>query len=149
MRPDLRGNFFGFLYKVRNYVFQIDPSTTRKILPGQYNKNFKALNSLIQMTKDNGIILIIYNAPIRNDVKLPYDIDQYNKFKKSLINLSNQNSVKYLNFENIVPNYLWGEKESTSISKKNEIDFMHFKARGHKILSEKIFKEMIYYWSGD
>ena len=35
-RSDFRGNFFNFLYKLRNFIFQIDPSTTRKILPGQY-----------------------------------------------------------------------------------------------------------------
>ena len=146
-RPDFRGNLFNFLYRFRNFVFQIDPSTTRKILPGHYKKNFQALNSIIKIAKDNEIKLIIYNVPIRNDFKIPYDIEDYNKFKKSLNILSNRHSIRFLNLENIVPNHLWGEKNPTSISKENEIDFMHFQEPGHKILSETLYSEMINYWS--
>ena len=148
-RSDFRGNLFNFLYQFRNYVFNIDPSTTRKILPGQYKKNFQALNSLIKITKDNKIKLIIYNVPIRNDVKIPYNIKDYNEFKKSLINLSNQKSIKFLNLESIVPNNLWGKKVSTTISNKNEFDFMHFKEQGHEILAKSLYLEMINYWSKD
>ena len=145
-RPDFRGNFFNFLYKLRNFVFQIDPSTTRKILPGPYKKNFEALNSIIKIAKDNKINLIIYNVPIRNDFKIPYNIQHYNKFKKDLNTISSQYSIKFINLENIIPNYLWGETYSTSISRKNDIDFMHFKEPGHKILSEALYSEMVNYW---
>ena len=146
-RPEFRGKFFNFLYRLRNFIFQIDPSTTRKILPGHYKKNFQALNSIIKIAKDNKIKLIIYNVPIRNDFKIPYDIEDYNKFKKSLDIISTQHSIKFLNLENIVPNHLWGEKDPTSISRENEIDFMHFQEPGHKILSETLYSEMINYWS--
>ena len=145
-RPDFRGNFFNFLYRLRNFVFQIDPSTTRKILPGPYLKNFQALDSIIKISKDNKIKLIIYNVPIRNDFKIPYDIKDYNNFKKSLNTIAIQNSIRFLNLENIVPNHLWGVKDPTSISKDNEIDFMHFQEPGHKILSETLYSEMTNYW---
>ena len=146
-RSQFRGNLFNFLYRLRNYVFQINPSTTREILPGEYKKNFQALNSLIQITKENKIKLIIYNVPIRNDVKIPYDNEDYSKFKKDLINISNKNSLKFLNLEMIVPNNLWGKKISTTISKKKELDFMHFKEQGHEILAKSLYFEMINYWS--
>ena len=146
-RSQFRGTLFNFLYRLRNYVFQINPSTTREILPGEYKKNFQALNSLIQITKENKIKLIIYNVPIRNDVKIPYDNEHYSKFKKDLINISNKNSLKFLNLEMIVPNNLWGKKISTTISKKKELDFMHFKEQGHEILAKSLYFEMINYWS--
>jgi hypothetical protein len=146
-RTEFRGSLFNFLYKLRNYVFQINPSSTRKILKGEYKKNFQALNSLIQIAKKNKIKLIIYNVPIRNDVKIPYNIEDYNKFKKDLISISEQNSIKFLNLEKIVPNEFWGEKNSTIISKKKEIDFMHFKEQGHEILAKNLYFEMLNYWS--
>ena len=146
-RSQFRGSLFNFLYRLRNYVFQINPSTTREILPGEYKKNFQALNSLIQITKENKIKLIIYNVPIRNDVKIPYDNEDYSKFKKDLIIISNKNSLKFLNLEMIVPNNLWGKKISTTISKKKELDFMHFKEQGHEILAKSLYFEMINYWS--
>ena len=146
-RSQFRGSLFNFLYRLRNYVFQINPSTTREILPGEYKKNFQALNSLIEITKENKIKLIIYNVPIRNDVKIPYDNEDYSKFKKDLINISYKNSLKFLNLEMIVPNNLWGKKISTTISKKKELDFMHFKEQGHEILAKSLYFEMINYWS--
>lgn len=146
-RPNFRGNIFNFLYRLRNFIFQINPSSTRKILPGQYKKNFEALNSIIDIAKDNEIQLIIYNVPIRNDIKIPYDIESYNQFKKSLETLSKKNSLQFLNLERIVPNNYWGNKDSTTVSKKKEVDFMHFKQEGHKILAEKLYSEMILYWA--
>ena len=145
-RSQFRGSLFNFLYRLRNYVFQINPSTTREILPGEYKKNFQALNSLIQITKENKIKLIIYNVPIRNDVKIPYDNEDYSKFKKDLINISNKNSLKFLNLEMIVPNNLWGKKFLQQFLKK-ELDFMHFKEQGHEILAKSLYFEMINYWS--
>ena len=146
-RSQLRGDLFNFLYRFRNYVFQINPSTSRKILPGEYKKNFQALKSLIEISKAHKINLIIYNVPIRNDVKIPYDVEEYSNFKKNLTSLSNQNSLKFLNLEKIIPNNLWGKKASTTISKNKELDFMHFKERGHEILAKTLYFEMINYWS--
>ena len=148
-RVQLRGHLFNFLYRLRNYIFQINPSTTRKILPGEYKKNLQALNSLIEVSKENKIKLIIYNVPIRNDVKIPYDIEDYGKFKNNLIKLSNENSLKFLNLEQIVPSSLWGKKASTTISKKDELDFMHFKEQGHEILANALYLEMINFWSNE
>ena len=146
-RSQFRGDLFNFLYRLRNYVFQINPSTSRKILPGEYKKNFQALKSLIEISKEHQIKLMIYNVPIRNDVKIPYDVEEYSNFKKNLTSLSNQNSLKFLNLEKIIPNNLWGKKASTTISKNKELDFMHFKEQGHEILAKTLYFEMINYWS--
>ena len=44
---------------------------------------------------------------------------------------------------------MWGKKPSTTLGKKNEIDFMHFKSDGHKILANSIFLEITNIWDLD
>ena len=88
----------------------------------------------------------MYNVPIRNDVKIPYKIDDYSKFKNDLDYLSKKYLFKYINLENIVPNNLWAEKTSTTLSNETEIDFMHFKEKGHEILAENIYFEIKKFW---
>ena len=141
-RGGLRGDIFVKLYQLRNFIFQIDPSSIRKMIPGNYFKNFDALNDLINFTKTNEINIFIYTAPIRNDLKLPYVTSEYTNFKNDLKKLSKELNINYQNFENIIPNSLWGKKNSTSITNKDEIDFMHFRAEGHDLLANIIFEEL-------
>ena len=111
-----------------------------------YLKNFQALESSIKLAQEKNIKILIYNVPIRNDVKIPYKIDDYSKFKKDLDYLSKKYLFKYINLENIVPNNLWAEKTSTTLSNETEIDFMHFKEKGHEILAEHIYFEITKFW---
>ena len=145
-RGNLRGKLYIKLYKLRNFIFKINPSSTRKILPGLYLKNFQALDSIIKLAQENKIKILMYNVPIRNDVKIPYKIDDYSKFKSDLDYLSKKYLFKYINLENIVPNNLWAEKTSTTLSNETEIDFMHFKEKGHEILAENIYFEIKKFW---
>ena len=62
-------------------------------------------------------------------MKIPYKISEYTKFKKDLNNLSKEFDFEYKNFENIIPNSLWGTKNSASFDKEDEVDFMHFRER--------------------
>ena len=41
-RPTFRGLFLNFLYTTRNWVFGINPSTTRNMIPGHYDMNLQA-----------------------------------------------------------------------------------------------------------
>ena len=83
--------------------------------------------------------MYLYIAPIRNDFKIPYNLEDYNSFKKFIKGISNKNEINFVNFEKIIPNYLWGTKPGTNLGTKTEIDFMHFQGPAHKILSENIF----------
>lgn len=142
LRENLRGETFGLLYRLRNYIFRINPSSTRKIIQGHYKKNIKALKDLIYILNKNNIEIFIYIVPIRNDLKIPYNLDEYDNFKKEIRFLAQKNNIKIKNFENLIPNSFWGKKDSTSITKKKEIDFMHFQSRGHDLLAEAIYKEL-------
>ena len=141
-RSNLRGELFNNLYKLRNFVFNISPTTTRKILPGQYKKNLLALNSLLKISNDNDIKTFMYIVPIRNDVEIPYNAFEYDKFKKDIKKISIIKDIKFKNLEHLIPNTMWGKNQPKSLGKKNEIDFMHFKFDGHKILANSIFSEI-------
>ena len=146
-RSSLRGELFNSLYKFRNFVFNIDPTSTRKILPGQYKKNLQALKAILKIANKNNIKTLIYVVPIRNDIKIPYNLNEYDNFKKDIQKIATNNKIEFKNFENLVPNSMWGEKSTTTLENKNEVDFMHFKSSGHEILANSIFTEMTKIWS--
>ena len=126
------------LYLLRNYVFNIKPTSKRKMIPGFYEENVNSLQEIIELSKDNGIEIYLYISPIRNDLQMPYVYDEYKDFKLFVENIAIINKINFKNFENIIPNNLWGTKPGTKLHTKNEVDFMHFKGAGHKILSLKL-----------
>jgi hypothetical protein len=69
---------------------------------------------------------------------MPYDITEYKNFKTQMRDTILNCNGNFKNYETIVPQHFWGNKQSTSLAKKTEIDFMHFKFEGHKILSDSL-----------
>ena len=127
------------LYLLRNYIFNIDPSSERKMIPSFYQDNVESLKEIIKSSKKNNINLYFYIAPIRQDLKLPYKIDEYNEFLIFSEKISETYKVNFRNYEKIIPNNLWGTKPGTSIHRNKEVDFMHFQGPAHKILSSHIY----------
>ena len=127
------------LYLLRNYIFKINPSSERKIIPSFYQDNIESLKEIIKFSKENNIKLYFYIAPIRTDIKLPYNINEYNNFLDYSKKVSDTNNVNFKSFEKIIPNNLWGTKPGTSVDRKVEVDFMHFQGPAHKILSTNIY----------
>ena len=142
MRPKLRAAFFSILYKTRNKVFNITPSTERKIIPAIYKRNLFFLEKLIIEAKSSEKNILVYIVPIRNDVNIPYDLNEYEEFKNTAFDLTTKYGAEFLNLENLVEGKYWGEKDSTGLSSNNELDFMHFQFQGHKILSNKLSKSI-------
>ena len=128
------------MYLLRNSVFNIKPTSKRKLIPGFYEENVNSLQEIIELAKNNGIEIYLYISPIRNDVQMPYFYDEYKDFKLFVENIAIINKLNFQNFENIIPNNLWGTKPGTKLYTKNEVDFMHFQGPGHKILSLKLEK---------
>lgn len=138
-RENLRGNIFLLLYQLRNTVFHINASTKRKMIRGTYNSNLNALSQILLNAHTNNIHTYIYIPPIRHDVDIPYDLDEYAQFKSKIENLAKEYNSGYRIFEGIVPGKLWGYKASTNSTKQRELDFMHFKAEGHQILADSLY----------
>ena len=138
-RPYLRGLFFNVMYKLRNYVFNINPSTKRKIIWPRYADNWVALEQLIESHSARGTKVVLYIAPIRDDVEMPYVFEEYEKFKLDVETLAARKNAVFRNYEAIVPAMFWGVKDSTGLANTPELDFMHFQQGGHKILSSAVY----------
>lgn len=143
-RPNVRGDFFVWLYMLRNTVFRINANTVRRMIPQKYEKNMVALNNLVHESVDQGTKILVYVPPIRSDVQIPYDQNEYKKFKHDIASIAeaNKGSVQFRDFDSIVPGELWGYKAATNLTSEREIDFMHFQFMGHKILADSLSKEL-------
>lgn len=137
-RKNVRGEFFNWIYKLRNTVLRIKATTVRKMIPQRYDANMAALNAIVMDCLNHDTKVLLYIPPIRFDVKLPYDAVQYKEFKEAVSALADKypGQVYYKNYESIVPATLWGYKEATNLTDDREIDFMHFQYKGHQILAD-------------
>jgi hypothetical protein len=138
IRSAAQGKIYTFLYQSRNLVFNIQPTSTRKSIKPIFDKNILSLEKILKKLKKENIKTILYVAPLRNDIQIPYSEVEYSHFKRFTENLSTKHSSYFYNLENIVPGFLWGEKPGTKIGVDKEVDFMHFKEQGHAILGKKI-----------
>jgi hypothetical protein len=140
-RENMRGSIFNWTYMLRNTVFGIRPGSVRKMIPESYERNLNTLEEILKCAKQKNFRVYLYIPPIRSDVPLPYDLNEYQQFKKDLSNLcKNYASVARLkDFSKIVPAHLWGYKDPTNFIDKREIDFMHFQYKGHQILADSVW----------
>ena len=142
-RPNARGDLFMKLYQWRNKAFGIKATSKRKMIPARMNRNLNALDMLIEFTSENHIDVLLYIPPIRQDVEVPYDLNEYTNFISDIEHLAaNYEHVRYKNWEHIVPADLWGVKASTNGSDEPELDFMHFQFAGHEILADSILNAL-------
>lgn len=143
-RADARGTLFTQLYLVRNTILGITPSSKRKVIRGRYQDNMNALRAILELAKENTSHVLVYIAPLRNDVEIPYVRSEYDNFKKEIELLTKEHHAQFVNFENLVPAHFWGSKGGTRLSEQAEIDFMHFQAGGHTLLANEVVKRLIY-----
>ncbi len=142
-RADLRGALYVTLYRLRNWVFNINPSTIRKVIPARYALNMQALEAIMSRAETESVRVLVYIPPLRNDVAVPYDLAAYAQFKQKVAALAQASSgVRFSDLENLVPGKYWGTKESTSFDGSEELDFMHFQAEGHKLLAKALYQEL-------
>ncbi len=133
-RAKIRADLFSLLYKIRNIIFGITPSTIRREIPTNFHNNMEALSYLLQDAKLNGIAVFLYIPPIRHDMPLPYNPSEYNKFKSNIFELSRRHTAYFMDFDNLVPGQLWGTPDIST----GEVDFMHFQSNGHRLLADAI-----------
>ena len=139
-RQVIKSKIFVGLYNVRNTIFNIKPTSKRKVIKSSFKNNLKSLINILKFTDESKISAYLYIPPIRQDYEIPYDLNEYKNFKKQMRDTILNFNGNFKNFETIVPPNFWGDKQSTNLSKKTEIDFMHFRFEGHKILSDSLSK---------
>lgn len=138
-RPNARGDLFMKLYQWRNTLFGINASTKRKMIPSRYERNFEALDLILENCHHRGVQVILYIPPIRTDVEVPYDLGEYATFKLAVEEKAKDyQNVSFNDFDSIVPGEYWGLKASTTNDAEPELDFMHFQFKGHEILADSL-----------
>jgi hypothetical protein len=145
-RDIFRGELFGRLYLLRNSIFGIKATTTRKMIKGNYVKNIHAYQDILKLASENKVKVLVYIPPIRNDIKIPYDVKEYNSFKNEIKNIAEEYKVYFTSLEDLVPSEFWGRKASANLKGDEEVDFMHFQVEGHRLLAEAIFLEISNIW---
>jgi hypothetical protein len=143
LRSEIRGWLFIGIYRVRNFVFGITPNSTRKIIAGRYRDNLLALEAILDRSRVENIRVVNYIVPLRGGVKIPYDSSEYAAFKFEIEALARQYGASFQNLEKLIPDDLWGTKASTSLGEEEELDFMHFRYSGHKLLAQALHELVI------
>jgi hypothetical protein len=131
-RPNLRALLITNLYNLRNFALEIKSTSIRKQIPARRLRNMSSLEAAIQFLRKQGIPVILYIAPIRQDVPLPYDQAEYLSWKQEIVKLAALNDSQILNLESLVPSNKWG----TYVA--DDVDFMHFQGDGHFLLAQAI-----------
>jgi hypothetical protein len=143
-RENVRGNLFNWLYMLRNTIFGIRPNTIRRMIPITYKKNMQALDDILKLCKYHKIRVYMYIPPIRSDVPWPYDKLEYEIFYKDVNRIGDKYQIRDVpDYSKIIPGKYWGYKDPTNFIDKREIDYMHFKYEGHKILADTLTKFLL------
>lgn len=143
LRPEARGQIQLGLYRLRNRVFGIRPDSKRRVIPARLHDNTAALDAILALAAREGVRVLVYVAPIRDDVPSPYVEADYARFKQDVARRSAAAGARFVNLESLVPGRLWGAKESTSGGEGVEIDYMHFQADGHRLLAARLAAEIL------
>ena len=71
LREEARGQIGVALYRTRNSIFGIRPSSLRRKIPAAYEMNLAALEEMLKSAKEDGIKVLTYIVPLRSDDPAP------------------------------------------------------------------------------
>ncbi|MBI4366577.1 MAG: SGNH/GDSL hydrolase family protein [Deltaproteobacteria bacterium] len=135
-RANLQNAVLYDLYFARNALLGIKPTTVRKIIRPRYQRNIAALQSLLEHMRAAGIPALAYITPIRQNPNPPYDSAEYEAWKQEVAELAQRTGARLINLEKLVPDDQWGSYIG------DEVDFMHFRGKGHQMLAEAVGIEL-------
>ena len=91
-------------------------------IPLAYKNNLNSLEEIVKSSKNYDINLILYIAPIRQDIIKPYDPDDYEEFINEIIRISKKYNVDFYNLEFLVPGEYWGSGSKINFSSEMQYD---------------------------
>lgn len=135
-RSDARGQIELQSFFFRNWLFNVTAQSVRPIIPEAYRANLGALELILAEARKSGTKAIVYIPPLRQDVKPPYDPEQYIAFKRDIQRMAQAAGAVFVDQDTRVPSQYWGTKAATRTGGAPEYDFMHYQAVGHRLLAE-------------
>ena len=135
-RSDARGTIELQAFFFRNWLFNVTAQSVRPIIPQPYRINLGALRLMLADARKAGTKVIVYIPPLRNDVKPPYDPNEYVSFKRDVQRLTATFGATFVDEDKLVPGQYWGTKAATRTGGAPEYDFMHYQGSGHRLLAK-------------
>jgi len=127
-----KNNLIFNLYNLRNFLFNINSSTTRNIIKTAYYSNLKSYENIHNLMKKKNIIIFSYFTPVRQEPIKIYNASEYKMFKEKIINLNIEFNQKIFDFDNIL------ESKNFGVLNAKNLDYMHFNYQGHLVLFNEI-----------
>jgi hypothetical protein len=137
-RRQARGRLLTELYLLRNASFGISATSKRRVIPGRLRLNLSATRAILDAAARDGIRVLVYICPLRNDVEPPYVASEYATFKNTIGALALEEGALFADFEELVPAEIWGATKRARLSDDGAIDFMHFQGPGHRLLADAV-----------
>ena len=81
-RAFIEATTFRTLFSLRRWVFRIDTDTKRRIVPTRYRAGTQFLEAALRVAKESDIRVLLYNCPLRKEVKIPYFDSEYSRFRE-------------------------------------------------------------------
>lgn len=131
-RDNTRAALYVRLHRLRNWVFSIKSSSVRPVRLANYERNMAALADALERNKARGVRTLVYIAPLRTDHPVPYDRDQYARWKAEMRSLCDRTGTLFADLEGAVPNDQWGTVNG------EDIDFMHYRGAGHVLVAQRL-----------
>lgn len=138
MREKARGQIEINAFYLRNTVFNVTAQSVRPILADNYALNLAALEQLLVEARAAGTRVVAYIPPLRQDVTPPYVPADYARFKAATKALAAKHGAVWVDVDTVVPGPLWGTKEAPRLGGGAELDFMHYQASGHALLTRAL-----------
>ena len=137
-RSDARGQIELESFFFRNWLFNVTAQSIRPIIPEAYHANLGALELILTDARRVGTKVVVYIPPLRQDIKPPYDPEQYMAFKREIRRMARAAGATFIDEDKRVPGRYWGTKAATRTGGAPEYDFMHYQAAGHRLLADAV-----------
>jgi hypothetical protein len=130
-RGDLNAAFQMLIYRLRNAVLGITPTSKRPILQARYDLNRQFLGLMADVAQAYGVQLATYVVPLNPQAENPYVAAEYTAFKSWYDAFTHTHRLRSANLESLVPAEEWGLFNGGP-------DFKHFKGSAHRRTAEAL-----------
>jgi hypothetical protein len=140
-RRGLRGTTGFAIHALRNQLLGIHSTSKRPVDPNVYRERMTLLEKMVAKARAQGIDVLLYVPPYRQDIDGPYILGDYNRFKADMKAIADRQGARFADLTPIVPGPEWATV-TDDLFGFQEPDFMHFTAIGHKRLAAAIDEQI-------
>jgi hypothetical protein len=140
-RQGLRGTTGFAIHALRNQLLGIHSYSKRPVDPGLYRERMALLDRLVGRARAQGIEVLLYVPPYRQDLDGPYIAADYDRFRADMKAIAARHGARFADLTPIVPGPEWATV-TDDLFGFQEPDFMHFTATGHKRLVAAIDEQL-------